>query len=86
MGVRRKYVDGISGSCISKTSDYGTSPTPLSMRYQNTPISDLIVVFMGTNDYGHGTPIGYFEDFDGVNDISFYSACRKSLGELQGNY
>ena len=62
---------GIGGSCISITSDRGTSITPLINRYQTIPNADLISVFMGTNDYGHKTPLGTIAD---TTDISFYGA------------
>ena len=62
---------GVSGSCVSATSDYGTSNSPLINRYTSIPDSDVITIFMGTNDYGHETPLGTIED---KGDISFYGA------------
>ncbi len=62
---------GVSGSCFSATSDYGETHSPLINRYTTIPDADLIVVFMGTNDFGHGTPLGTIED---QTDISFYGA------------
>lgn len=62
---------GIPGSCISTKSDYGTGNTPLINRYTNIPNADLITIFMGTNDYGHETPLGSITD---TTDISFYGA------------
>ena len=62
---------GVGGSCFSTKSDYGTANSPLVTRYQNIPDADLIVVFMGTNDYGHETPMGTIED---TTDVSFYGA------------
>ena len=62
---------GISGSCISETSDYGKTNTPLINRYSSIPDEELIVIFMGTNDYGHDTPLGSKDD---EGDISFYGA------------
>ena len=71
---------GISGSCISAQSDYGTRNTPLINRYNNIPNKDLIVVFMGTNDYGHETPLGTITDEE---DISFYGALNVIIPALK---
>ena len=62
---------GVPGSCISTASDYGQKNQPLINRYQNVPSADLIVVFMGTNDYGHETPLGSITD---SQDGTFYGA------------
>lgn len=62
---------GVSGSCVSATSDYGTSNSPLINRYTSIPDSDVITIYMGTNDYGHETPLGTIDD---KGDISFYGA------------
>ena len=62
---------GVAGSCVSATSNYGTSNSPLINRYQNIPDKDLITIFMGTNDYGHNTPMGTIAD---TTDVSFYGA------------
>lgn len=62
---------GVSGSCVSAKSDYGTSNSPLINRYTSIPDSDVITIYMGTNDYGHETPLGTIED---KGDISFYGA------------
>jgi len=62
---------GVAGSCISTKSDYGSGNSPLTTRYQSIPDADLIVLFMGTNDYGHETPLGSADD---IGDISFYGA------------
>ncbi|MBQ6700400.1 MAG: SGNH/GDSL hydrolase family protein, partial [Oscillospiraceae bacterium] len=62
---------GVSGSCMSTASDYGTKNQPLITRYQNIPSADLIMIFMGTNDYGHETPLGTEED---TGDGTFYGA------------
>lgn len=62
---------GVSGSCVSATSDYGTGNSPLINRYTSIPDSDVITIYMGTNDYGHETPLGTIDD---KGDISFYGA------------
>ena len=70
---------GVSGSCISAFSDYGQSNQPLINRYENIPSADLIVVFMGTNDYGHETPLGSEQD---TEDKSFYGALNVIIPAL----
>ena len=70
---------GVAGSCISAASDYGQSNQPLIDRYQNIPTADLIVVFMGTNDYGHETPLGSAED---TQDGTFYGALNTIVPAL----
>ena len=62
---------GVGGSCVSATSDYGNGNSPLINRYKNIPEADLITIFMGTNDWGHETPLGTIED---TTDVSFYGA------------
>ena len=73
---------GVSGSCVSSKSDYGVSNSPLVTRSDKAYNADLIVVFMGTNDYGHETPIGDINDKD---DISFYGALNKVVMGLVNN-
>ena len=62
---------GVGGSCVSAASDYGQKNQPLINRYQSIPSADLIVIFMGTNDYGHETPLGSVSD---TEDGTFYGA------------
>ena len=78
------YADGVGGSCYSVTSNYGSSITPISQRWQNIPTdSDLIVLFAGTNDWGHNTPLGTIND---TTDISFYGALYITIkGILEDN-
>ncbi len=70
---------GIGGSCISAASNYGHANQPLIDRYQSIPSADLIVVFMGTNDYGHETPLGLADD---AEDGSFYEALNTVVPAL----
>lgn len=70
---------GVGGSCISAASDYGQKNQPLINRYQNIPSADLIVIFMGTNDYGHETPLGSEDD---TKDGTFYGALNTIIPEL----
>lgn len=71
LGLESMTGMGVPGSCISSKSDYGTSNSPLINRYTSIPDSDIITIFMGTNDYGHETPMGTIAD---KTDISFYGA------------
>ena len=70
---------GIAGSCISAASDYNQSNQPLINRYQDIPAADFIMIFMGTNDYGHETPLGSLED---TQDGTFYGALNVIIPAL----
>lgn len=74
---------GVAGSCISATSDYGTNNSPLINRYDTIPEADLISIFMGSNDYGHDTPLGTIDD---TTDVSFYGALNVIIPALQAKY
>lgn len=74
---------GLGGSCISAKSDYGTGIQPLINRYSSIPDADLIVVFMGTNDYGHETPMGTMAD---TTDVSFYGALNVIIPGILGQH
>ena len=74
---------GVAGSCISAASDYGQSNQPLINRYKSIPFADLIVVFMGTNDYGHETPLGNVKD---AQDGSFYGALNTIVPALTAKF
>ena len=74
---------GVPGSCISAASDYGTGNSPLINRYQNIPSADLIMIFMGTNDYGHETPLGSPGD---AGDGTFYGALNTILPALAAKH
>ena len=71
---------GVGGSCVSATSDYGTSNSPLIRRYTSIPESDIITIYMGTNDYGHETPMGTIDDME---DKSFYGALNVIIPGIQ---
>ena len=74
---------GVNGSCVSAKSDKGTAASPLISRYTEIPEKDLIVIFMGTNDYGHGTPLGTIDD---TTDVSFYGALNVVIPYIQKTY
>ena len=83
LGLAEVVGMGIGGSCWSAKSDYGNNNTPLINRWNTIPEADLIQIFMGTNDYGHGTPLGTIED---TTDVSFYGALNVILPALQQKY
>ena len=74
---------GVSGSCISSKSDYGNNNSPLINRYMNLPYSNIYVIFMGTNDYGHETPLGNIDD---NSDTSFYGALNVIVSGIKNKY
>ncbi len=74
---------GVAGSCISAASDYGQANQPLINRYQDIPSADLIVIFMGTNDYGHETPLGSVGD---AQDGTFYGALNVIIPALTASH
>jgi len=79
--IARNY--GISGTRIAKHSqDEGNS---MSARFsQMDDDADLIIVFAGTNDFGHdNAPIGNFNDRS--ND-TFYGACHVLMQGLIEKY
>ena len=83
LGLEAVSAMGVAGSCISATSDYGQSNQPLINRYQKIPSADLILIFMGTNDYGHETPLGSIND---TEDVSFYGALNVLVPALVANH
>ena len=70
---------GINGSCYSTTSDRGLECSPLTMRYQEIPQTDLIFIALATNDFYENTPLGTIED---TEDVSFYGAINYCLDKL----
>jgi lysophospholipase L1-like esterase len=79
LGLSKMTGMGVGGSCVSAKSDYGTGNSPLINRYKNIPEADLITIFMGTNDWGHETPLGTIED---TTDVSFYGALNVIIPNL----
>ena len=71
---------GIAGSCIGIKSNYSSTNTPLISRYTTIPDAELIVIFMGTNDFGHATPLGTVND---STDISFYGVLNVILPSVK---
>ena len=84
--IVRNY--GISGTRIARRSEPYEKPNfdrDFCGRYQDMDDdADLIVVFGGTNDYGHGdAPLGKMEDRD---VWSFYGACHVLFSGLVAKY
>jgi len=83
LGFETVTAMGVGGSCISSASDYGQNNRPLINRYKNIPTADLISIFMGTNDYGHETPLG---DINDTQDGTFYGALNVIIPDLIKNH
>lgn len=79
---------GISGTRIAKQKNPSENPRHdlyfcgrLDEMDKN---ADAVVVFGGTNDYGHGdAPFGLFTD---RSDETFYGACHTLMSELASTY
>ena len=78
---------GIGGSRIARQHKDTTDGNPryyASRVEEMDPDADAIVVFGGTNDYGHGdAPIGCFED---RTPDTFYGACHELFEKLITKY
>jgi lysophospholipase L1-like esterase len=77
-GIRELYVDGISGTRFARQSTESEKPRhdrDFLSRIENMDAdSNLVVVFGGTNDFGHGdAPLGNPED---KTPYTFWGACN----------
>lgn len=83
LGIKTVLNYGISGTRIAKNSDDDNSA--MSVRFEDMDDSaDLITVFGGTNDFGHGTaPLGDLGDTD---PSTFYGACYHLMDGLIKKY
>ena len=77
-GIRELYVDGISGTRFARQDEASEKPRHdidfISRIEKIDADSDLVVVFGGTNDFGHGTaPLGTPED---KTPYTFWGACN----------
>ena len=77
-GIRELYIDGIGGTRIARQQNPGEDPRKdlhFIPRVDNIDEDcDLILVFGGTNDFGHGdAPIG--KETDRTED-TFWGACH----------
>lgn len=78
IGFSSVYADGVEGSGYSTAGSGGH--TPIVDRTANIPTDcDLVVVFAGTNDFGHGAPLGTIAD---NTDVSFYGAMIKTITDI----
>ncbi len=87
-GLKRANNYGISGTRIARRSVLRTCETEdlyFSTRVDSMDKdADIIVVFGGTNDYGHGgAPLGTF--YDRTED-TFYGACHLLFLRLMNKY
>ncbi len=78
IGFSSIYADGVEGSGYSTAGSGGH--TPIVDRTANIPTDcDLVVIFAGTNDFGHGAPLGTITD---NTDVSFYGAMIKTITDI----
>ena len=83
-GVREVYADGISGTRFARQSTESEKPRhdiDFLSRIENIDAdSDLVVVFGGTNDFGHGdAPLGNRDD---KTPYTFCGACNLMCEKL----
>ena len=83
-GVREVYADGISGTRFARQSTESEKPRhdiDFLSRIENIDAdSDLVVVFGGTNDFGHGdAPLGNPDD---KTPYTFCGACNLMCEKL----
>ncbi|WP_338465077.1 SGNH/GDSL hydrolase family protein [Shouchella rhizosphaerae] len=83
LGIKTVLNYAVSGTRIAKNSDDDDSA--MSVRYaEMDDTADLITVFGGTNDFGHGTaPLGELGDTD---PSTFYGACYHLMDGLIKKY
>ena len=75
---------GISGTTVAVPSEEGYGPWAYVNRYREIePNADLIIVFGGTNDYGHDVPLGESDD---TNPGTFYGALNILAAGLSADY
>lgn len=79
---------GIGGTRFAKQTNPSQNPRhdlDFIMRAKEMdPDADIVVVFGGTNDFGHGdAPIGEFSD---RTDYTFYGACHTLFTDLINQY
>ena len=91
LGIARNY--GISGTRIARQTTFHTEDPTQSDRFdldfvyrisEMDPDADVVVVFGGTNDFGHGdAPLGCFTD---RTPYTFYGACHLLMQGLIERY
>ena len=95
-----RYTDVFAREFGAKVNNYGISGSRIARQRMNTgerherdfcmrmeemdESADAVVVFGGTNDFGHGdAPLGRFED---RTPDTFYGACHVLMGRLVRRY
>lgn len=75
---------GISGTTIAEPPEEDYRPWAYVNRYwEIEPDTDLIIVFGGTNDYGHDVPLGSEDDTD---PQTFFGALNSLVAGLFADY
>ena len=76
---------GISGTRLARQYGADNYPWPFTERFKDMPDdADLVIIFGGTNDYGHGdAPLGQMGD---RTVWSFYGACHTLFSGLIEKY
>ncbi len=91
LGGRLLVNNSISGSMVIKhphceTESYGCSDERTSSLALDEKLPNVIMIFLGTNDWGNGARILPREDAN-TRDLSVFSAAyRTMLEKLKGNY
>ena len=73
---------GMNGTSISRTADVFPEHA-MSIRIDNTPDADFLIVAAGTNDYAAGVNIGSYSD---TEDISFCGAVEVFFEKISKRY
>lgn len=68
------------GSCVSDQSSYGDDRNPLIDNYQAIPAGDVVMIYLGTNDYGRETPLGTSSD---TTSDTFYGSLDVIMSGLK---
>lgn len=86
-GLKRANNYGVSGSRIARQlviTDAAFDRDYCQRMTEMDPTADAVVVFGGTNDFGHGeAPLGVFEDRE---PDTFYGACHYLMNGLLERY
>lgn len=70
---------GMNGTSVSRTARVFPEDA-MSIRINNTPMADLLIVAAGTNDYGGCVELGTPDD---VDDVSFYGGLSVFFGAIK---
>ena len=92
--TKRPHQQGVSDRCNRKaplSPLYQPGPQRLdrpAIRRKidslNIPVGDIYTVFLGTNDWWHGVPIGTWDDYrNGTGDSTIYGSFRVLVDKLR---